>query len=191
MRRFTTLFTALLATLLVTWLPTLPLQAAHAQDSAAATLAAQLAALINEERARKGLALVPVSRSLSAVAEAHVRDLQAHPPSGACNMHSWSANGAWTPCCYTADHAQARCMWVKPAEITGGVYRGDGFEISVGGSARMTPASALESWRGSSAHYTVIMSQGMWARSTWRAMGVGVSENYAVVWFGTEPDAGR
>ena len=185
-------FTALLFTLVTTlFIALLPLAKAHAQDSAPVTPAERLAALINEERAQKGLVPVPVSRSLSAVAEAHVRDLQAHPPSGACNMHSWSASGSWTPCCYTADHAQARCMWVKPAEITGGAYRGDGFEISASRTPRMTPAQALESWRGSSAHYAVIMNQGMWARFTWRAIGVGVSENYAVVWFGTEVDAGR
>ena len=36
------------------------------------------------------------------------------------SMHSWSANGSWTPCCYTADHARKECMWNKPGEITGG-----------------------------------------------------------------------
>ncbi|MBL8344953.1 MAG: hypothetical protein JNN03_05895 [Rubrivivax sp.] len=147
--------------------------------------------MLNAERARHGLLPVPLSRSLGRVADLHVRDLQARPPTGACNMHSWSAAGPWTPCCYTSDHAQARCMWSKPGEITGGRYRGSGFEISAGGSGRMTPEVALNLWRGSTAHYGVIMNQGIWANSTWRAMGVGLSESYAVVWFGTEVDPDR
>jgi len=147
--------------------------------------------MVNAQRAQAGLPPVPFSRSLTRVAELHVRDLQAHRPSGSCNMHSWSAAGPWTPCCYTGDHAQARCMWSKPAEITGGKYRGHGFEISSWGSGRVTPEVALDGWRRSSAHFAVIMNQGIWASSTWRAMGVGLSENYAVVWFGTEADPDR
>ena len=47
-------------------------------------------------------------------------DLERHPPSGQCNTHSWSANARWSACCYTRDHAQARCMWDKPREISRG-----------------------------------------------------------------------
>ena len=168
-----------------------PLAPIPAPAAPATSPAEQLAALVNQQRATRGLLAVPLSRSLNAVAEAHVRDLQAHPRASACNMHSWSAHGLWSACCYTDDHAQASCMWRKPAEITGGVYRGEGFEISAWFSSRITPERALQSWRGSAAHFDVVVNGGMWASSTWRAMGVALSENYAVVWFGTVVDPQR
>lgn len=149
--------------------------------------------LVNALRAEHGLPPVPISPSLNAVAAAHVRDLEAHPPGGQCNLHSWSQSGAWTPCCYTGNHKQARCMWDKPREITRGAYTGDGYEISAWYSDRMTPSQALESWKRSSAHLSLVLSRGIWSNTTWQAMGGAVFGRYAVVWFGkvAEPQAPR
>ena len=144
-----------------------------------------LAEVINAYRKDQGLPTIPTSPSLQKVAEAHVRDLAAHPPSGACNLHSWSSQGKWSACCYTDDHARATCMWSKPAEIAG--YASSGFEIAAAGTT--TPNSALDSWRGSEAHHAVILNRGIWAKSTWRAMGAAIHEDYAVVWFGELADA--
>jgi len=150
---------------------------------------AELARMINDYRA------VPVSRSLNAVAEAHVRDLMEHRPDsatafgrGACNMHSWSSAGSWKPVCYTSDHARAAAMWSKPREITRGAYPGNGYEIAYWWSGRITPEIALSGWEDSRPHNALIVEDGPWRGADWQAMGIGIDGNYAVVWFGKEPD---
>ncbi len=143
--------------------------------------------LIMEYRASQGLPEIPLSPSLTFVAQAHVRDLQVHyRGGGGCNFHSWSAAGDWTPCCYTSDHAQAECMWNKPQELTD--YEGYGFEIAYYSSGGADATGALQSWRGSSLHNAVVVNDGIWQEHPWGAIGVGIYGNYACVWFGEEPD---
>ncbi len=152
--------------------------------------AAQLAELINTYRVEQGLDTIPLSKSLTAVAEAHVQDLERNPPVGTCNGHSWSPEGQWTACCYTGDHASAQCMWDKPREITRGAYKGAGFEIVYRTSGRATPEGALRSWKGSPGHHGVILNHGVWSSSRWLAVGVAISDHYAVAWFGKDQDSG-
>jgi hypothetical protein len=156
----------------------------------------KLATLINAYRTSLGLPEVPLSRSLSSVAQWHVRDLEwNHPNSGSdprglpCNMHSWSDTGSWTPVCYTSDHLYADGMWFKPREITKGVYPTHGFEIAMGGDGwTATAAASLAAWQSSPPHNNVIIEQGPWVGYQWPAMGVGIYEGYAVVWFGRTID---
>ena len=155
-------------------------------DTIASAGEQRLYRLLMEHRRSQGLPPIPWSSSLSFVARAHVRDLRAHPPSGKCNFHSWSANGPWTPCCYTDDHARAQCVWDKPRELTR--YPGNGYEISAWNSASQDPETALSSWKGSPLHHAVIVNSGVWARIRWKAVGVGIYGSYAVVWFGEEAD---
>lgn len=148
-----------------------------------------MAEAVNRYRQSRGLERLPLSASLSRVAQAHLADLEAnHRPGGRCNMHSWSPRGDWTPCCYTPDHAQAACMWNKPKELTGGAYSTPGYEIVAHYSEAMTPAMAVEIWRDSAPHDAMVLNRGTWARSTWRAMGAAFGRHYAVVWFGESAD---
>lgn len=134
----------------------------------------------------RGLPEIPRSSALTQVARLHVRDLEEnHPDRGDCNIHSWSAHGTWTSCCYTDDHAEASCMWNKPKELTS--YQGNGFEIAHWSSDGVTPEKALQGWQGSRGHNTVILNQGQW-KDQWNAIGIGIKGNYAVVWFGTKKD---
>ncbi|APR80254.1 Outer membrane lipoprotein [Minicystis rosea] len=147
----------------------------------------ELANTINNYRVSRGLPAIPISRSLTIVAETHVRDLDGAPPPSGCNAHSWSRNGAWTSCCYTPDHAQAQCMWKKPTEIAR--FAGTGYEIAVtsyGGG--LDSQRALESWKGSPAHHAVILNQDTWAKKSWRALGAGISGGHATAWFSDTPD---
>lgn len=143
-------------------------------------------------RKKKGLPEIPVSPSLTIVAQTHVRDLcENRPDQGDCNSHSWSDKGQWSPCCYTPDHAQAECMWNKPRELTS--YQGYGFEIACGSSDPlyasfvMTAEYALESWKGSPGHNAVIINANSWDEP-WQAIGIGIYKGFAVAWFGNEPD---
>lgn len=144
--------------------------------------------LIMEYRKSKGLGIIPFSKSLSYVAHAHAVDINDNLFEGECNMHSWSDKGAWKGCCYTNDHKNASCMWDKPGEMT--KYKGDGFEIAHGGRGAYvaTPESALNGWKNSKYHDPVIVNEGIWADMKWNAIGVGIYNGYAVVWFGREQD---
>ncbi|MEQ6357492.1 S-layer homology domain-containing protein [Lysinibacillus sp. M3] len=151
----------------------------------------ELATLINEYRESLGLNPFTISRSLTTVARAHVIDSNNYSPSQGvdqrgidCNLHSWSANGSWSPVCYTGDHQYAKQMWDKPRELTS--YNGNGYEISARGGMGISPSRALDLWKNSTGHNNVIIGAGSW--STLTVMGVGINGDYAHVWFGKEPD---
>lgn len=156
----------------------------------------KLARLINKHRLSHGLLEVPLSRSLTMVAQWHVRDLQWHNPNSgtdergmSCNLHSWSDQGYWIPVCYTSDHYYASGMWYKPDEITRGIYDDYGYEIAAGaGWWNASAAWALNLWKGSPSHNDVIIEQGAWEGSKWSEMGVGIYKGYAVTWFSRSND---
>ena len=145
--------------------------------------------LLMAYRAEQGLPRIPLSRSLTIVAQTHAKDLQAHPPDEdkGCNMHAWSANGPWKAVCYTDDHAQAEGMWRKPSELTR--YTGNGYEIAYGAwGSPVDPQGALAGWQSSPGHNKVIINAEIWADNEWQAVGVGITANYVVTWFGEKPD---
>lgn len=140
-----------------------------------------------QERRAKGLETIPLSPALTTVARAHAMDATANLDTAAgsvCNLHSWSAQGPWDACCYTADHAQAQCMWSKPKELTR--YASNGYEISAWG--RIDAKGAVELWMGSSGHRDVLLNANSWQDQTWEAIGVGIDGDFFHVWFGTCPD---
>lgn len=151
---------------------------------------AKLYYMINAYRESLGLPKLSFSKSLTEVARAHVRDSNTYTPENQVdsrgikgNLHSWSANGSWTPVVYTSDHHYMYDMWSKPREITN--YTGNGYEISASGR-RISPETALDLWKDSSGHNQVMATQGMW--SDLKTMGVSIDGGYAHVWFGSDAD---
>lgn len=143
--------------------------------------------LIMKYRAENGLKKIPLSKSLTFVAQTHAIDLDENEPeNGRCNMHSWSDKGKWSACCYTDDHANAKCMWNKPRELTS--YSGNGYEIAHWRTPNLTAEGALEGWQNSKGHNDVITNKSIWKKIEWKAVGIGMYGKYAVVWFGEEPD---
>lgn len=149
--------------------------------------------LVMQYRTQNGLPIIPLSSSLTFVAQAHCKDLVLNKPNyGSCNLHSWSSKGTWNGCCYTSDHKVATCMWNKPRELTN--YKGDGFEIafniwrSNNATYTATPEEALEGWKGSSGHNDVILNKSIWRSITWNAIGVAIYQGYATIWFGMVKD---
>ena len=142
----------------------------------------QLYDFIMDYRKRMNLPSIPISQSLTYVAQTHSRDLaENRPDNDQCNLHSWSKMGKWKSCCYTSDHAKAQCMWDKPKEMTGYVY--PGYEISYEGTSTLSPKEALDIWISSQPHHEVIINKGIWI-DPWKAIGIGIHEGYATVWFG-------
>jgi uncharacterized protein YkwD len=152
----------------------------------------KLAGLINEYRSSKNLPEIELSASLTLVARLHVYDLSKNFKHGdRCNLHSWSADGYWSSCCYTDDHKRASCMWDKPRELSD--YKGDGYEIAFYSNYEYdTPSGistdALAGWKTSRGHNELIVNKGKWATADWKAMGVGVYGGFVVVWFGEQTD---
>jgi len=147
--------------------------------------------LINEYRKKKKLQPIPLSRSLTYVAQTHCNDLaKNYIHKKRCNMHSWSHKGEWEECCYTPNHSKAECMWNKPRELT--KYTGNGYEIAFWSSDTLQALNfaqdALKSWKSSPGHNSVIINRDIWKSIKWNAVGVGVYGGYACVWFGEEKD---
>jgi len=143
--------------------------------------------LIMSYRKSLNLPTIPLSKSLTHVAQVHARDLALNSPTGgSCNLHSWSDKGSWSACCYTNDHANAKGMWDKPKELSD--YPGDGFEIAYWQSNGANATSAIAGWKKSTPHNNMMINRDIWKKLTWNACGIGVYGNYAVVWFGREKD---
>ena len=142
--------------------------------------------LIMEYREARGLEEIALSPALTEVAQMHVQDLIEHPPKGRCNLHSWSRFGEWSSCCYDGRAKSFPCMWDKPRELTS--YTGDGYEIAYWSSAGASAEEALKGWKKSKGHNTVIINRGVWKDVQWKAVGIAIRGEYAVVWFGKEED---
>ena len=143
-------------------------------------------------RQTKKLPSIALSTSLTFVAQTHAKDLALNNViKGKCNAHSWSNQGDWTECCYTADHSNGECMRGKPAEMTH--YKNPGYEIvtrylTKNPSIKMTATEAVKSWKNSPAHNNVIINKGDWKGRTWNAIGIGMYNGVACIWFGLEKD---
>jgi uncharacterized protein YkwD len=142
--------------------------------------------IIMKYRKSRKLPTIPLSESLTYVAQVHARDLVENSPvHGECNLHSWSDKGPWRECCYTDDHANVEFVWSKPSELT--TYTGYGYEIAAWSSNGISPEQALEMWKSSSGHHACMMNIGMW-KQPWNAIGIGIYKGYALVWFGHEEE---
>ena len=146
--------------------------------------------LIMAYRKEKGLGTIPLSESLTFVAQTHAHDLMDNYKfdiNNKCNPHSWSKKGKWSSCCYTNDHKAASCMWAKPKELAN--YPGNGFEIVYYSSGGANAQEGLDGWKVSPGHNPLLINSGTWANVKWKAIGVGIYKEYGMVWFGEETDA--
>lgn len=137
-------------------------------------------------RVENGKPEIPLSRSLTYVAQLHVRDLAENKVTPPYTLHSWSKNGPWEGVRYTANHRHARLMWNKPKELTN--YQGDGFEITFSKKGGATAKTAFLSWKEQRSISSIILNTGNWETIRWRAVGVGIHDDYAVLWFGDQDD---
>ena len=137
--------------------------------------------LVNEYRSQYGLPAIPLSKSLVLVANRHALDL--HENVGFLT-HSWS------DCSYDADNSSSySCIWEAPKRL-GTTYPSYGYENAHGASGGYiaTANQALNGWKNSKYHNDVILNQGAWQNTTFNALGVGIHEGYAVLWFGVQVD---
>lgn len=129
-----------------------------------------------------------LSKSLSFVAKQHAIDLFTNKPdTNTCNFHSWSDKGKWIPCCFEKEVIDKSCMINKPLEIT--KYPGVGYEMIYWENKSANADKAFEQWRETSASRSLITNFKEWEKFKWTAVGVGIYEGFAIVWFGEEKDS--
>lgn len=140
----------------------------------------QLARLVNGYRAQHGLTAIPLSRSLSLVANRHVRDM-------ALNLKD--LRHEWSDC-----RRLGECMWNAPQRL-GTAYPGPGYENIWGpADGPVPPAEVLQAWKegGHGPHNDVILNRRGppvdWSGKTWRALGIGIHQGYVAMWVGEEAD---
>ncbi|MBD2691373.1 CAP domain-containing protein [Anabaena catenula] len=153
---------------------------------------AKLYNLINQYRAQNRLAPIPLSKSLTLVANRHVRDIAKNPDYYRNCQGKYCAHG-WSNCAYDADNSNTLpCMWDAPQKLNTG-YPGRGYENLFTGSRnyRVTAEAALRGWQSSRGHNEVILNQGIWQNNQWNALGIGIYKGAAALWFGVEPDSGE
>jgi hypothetical protein len=148
--------------------------------------AKELFTLINHFRIENKLNEIPLSASLSYVASIHLNDLMLnHADTVLCNLHSWSDKGEWTACCYQAYIPIQDCMWDKPKELSPYKYRG--YELAFYQEGNLTAQEILDAWLEIPEAKQMILNQGKWD-NIWRALGVDIRNNYALLWFGRAKD---
>lgn len=160
------------------------------QNFCLSTEEAQLFRLINEWRTAKGLDPLILSKSLSYVAQLHVKDLQMNEPYGYdCNHHSWSDKGNWTPFCYPKDQSRKKSVWNKPKELTR--YPSTAYEVVYYENSAAFSDQIIENWKTTTQSANLILSEGLWHKNKWKVVGVAIFKGFASAWFGeaTDPES--
>lgn len=132
----------------------------------------QLYQLINEYRIQNGLSSIALSKSLTLVANRHAWDLQENL---GYLTHDWS------------DVTGPEAYWYAPQRL-GTSYSDYAFENAYWNGAIATAHSALKGWKNSPSHNALLLNTGAWADWDWNAIGIGIHNNYAVMWVGQASD---
>jgi len=151
----------------------------------------RLYSLINEYRAKNGLGIIPISKSLCYVAKIHARDLSINnPDTSSCSLNSWSDKGRWTACCHSRFTPNPMCIVNKPKELTN--YIGEGHELAYWDSEQLHPDTVLHFWQSIEQAKELLLNRKKWSQFHWKAIGIGLYKGYACVWVGevtdTEPE---
>jgi hypothetical protein len=137
----------------------------------------ELYKIVNEYRAKNNLPPIALSNPLSVVANRHLLDL-------INNIKSLSHG--WSNCPYDIKNQSTwNCLFESPKRLNVG-YSGSSYENlyrNLNGVA--TPVLALEAWKKSEMHNSLILNLNMWKDTKFDAFGIAISGNYAALWFGS------
>lgn len=137
----------------------------------------ELYKIVNEYRAKNNLPPVTFSNALSVVANRHLLDLMK-------NIKALSHG--WSNCPFDMkDQSTWNCLFESPKRLNVG-YSGNGFENlyrNLNGNA--TPILALEAWKKSELHNSLILNLENFKNIKFDAFGVAINGAYASLWFGS------
>jgi hypothetical protein len=137
----------------------------------------ELIKIVNDYRRQNGLALVSSSDSLSALANRHLLDLV---------LNVKTLTHGWSNCPYDFQNQKTwSCVSESPRRLNIG-YTGEGFEnLYRNKTGAATPSLALEAWKKSDLHKSLILNQNVWRDRKWDAFGVAIKGEYVALWFGS------
>lgn len=137
--------------------------------------------LVAMYRSSNGLPAAKLSTALSKLANRHLIDIKV-------NIRSFTHS--WSNCPYDIkDEKSWPCVIDAPNRMNSG-YLGQGYETLYVTSEKIAKVSnALESWKKSSLHNSIITNQGMFKDLAWEEIGVAVDGSYVALWFGTPKKA--
>lgn len=137
--------------------------------------------LVNRYRVANGRSELRSSKPLSMVANRRMLDLKQNLKS---LTHSWSN------CKYDInDQKTWGCVTDSPQRLNSG-YDGRGFETlyrTAMGRALSIPA--LDAWKKSTLHNSIILNLGIFKDLEWDELGVAIDGQFAALWFGTKGGA--
>jgi len=147
----------------------------------------QLYLLISDYRLALSLPPISLSKSLSYVAKTHVKDLAAnYNPKSSCNMHSWSNKGKWIPICFPAEQSKKNNVRMKAKEIIG--YPAEAYELTYWSNIANNPNHVFDFWLEKIPSANMLFNRNEWESTSWKAIGIGMKNGYAVVWLGKTVD---
>lgn len=137
--------------------------------------------LVINYRTSKGLPTPKLSTALSMVANRHLIDIRV-------NLRQFTHS--WSNCPYDiAQESSWTCITDAPQRLNSG-YAGTGYEtLYVTAETRTNINAALEKWKGSSLHNSILTNQGIFKDMTWDELGIAVEANYAALWFGSNKNS--
>jgi hypothetical protein len=132
--------------------------------------------IINKYRAANGRSAIKLSAPLSVLGNRRMLDLRQNLKT---LTHSWSN------CPYELKNEKTwPCVMDAPERLKSG-YRGQGYEtLFRTATGNATPNAAIEAWKKSALHSSIILNQGMFQSMPWDEVGVAIDGQYAALWFG-------
>ncbi len=133
--------------------------------------------LVAAYRAQNRLPAAKLSVELSKVANRHLLDL---------DLNLKSLTHSWSNCPYDIrDQKSWTCVIDAPTRLGTG-YHGEGYEtIYRIASGTASPPLALEAWKKSTLHNSIILNLDMFKSIQWDEIGVAIVGQYAALWFGS------
>jgi uncharacterized protein YkwD len=133
--------------------------------------------LVNRYRTSAEKPALKLSAPLSLIANRRLLDLK-------YNMKTLTHS--WSNCRYDIKNEKTwHCVLDAPARFKTG-YNGRGFEaLYRTTTSAAAPIDALEAWKKSSLHNSIILNLDGFKDMPWDAVGIAIDGQYAALWFGT------
>ena len=137
----------------------------------------ELYQIVNDYRARNNLPLIPISESLSMVANRHLLDLV---------LNVKSLTHGWSNCAFDMnDQKSWGCALDSPKRLNSG-YNGRGFEnLYRSKTGNASAVLALEAWKKSDLHNSLLLNLKTFKETRFDAFGIAINGQYAALWFGS------
>lgn len=137
--------------------------------------------LVNRYRVANGRSELRLSNPLSIVANRRMLDLK---------QNFKTLTHSWSNCKYDInDQKTWPCVTDSPQRLRSG-YDGQGYEtLFRTAMGRALPIPALDAWKKSTLHNSIILNLDIFKDLEWDEMGVAIDGQFAALWFGTAAKA--